>query len=68
MSDIIGNVAAAAYVGVTSGTWRSYVSRGFAPRPYRREPRKGFYHPVWDSVQLDLWMSARPGPGRWGHT
>lgn len=62
-TDLIGNEAAAAYVGVSVNTWRPYVARGHAPPPYRREVRSGHALPVWRRKDLDKWMAARPGPG-----
>jgi hypothetical protein len=45
--DLIGNAAAAAYVGLSTDAWRPYVARGHAPPPYRREVRGGHALPVW---------------------
>ena len=61
--ELIGNEAAAAYVGVSANTWRPYVARGQAPPPDRRQGSKGHYLPVWSRATLDAWMRDRPGPG-----
>lgn len=64
MSEIIGNDAAAEYVGVSVNAWRPYVARGQAPQPDRREISGGHAMPVWNTATLDEWMRARPGRGR----
>lgn len=61
--EVIGNDAAAAYVGVKPDTWRPYVKRGQAPAPERVEVRGGHALPVWRRTTLDAWMATRPGPG-----
>lgn len=61
--EIIGNDAAAAYVGVQPGTWRPYVKRGRAPQPDRREVAGGHALPVWKRSTLDRWLANRPGQG-----
>lgn len=61
--EIVGNDAAAAYVGVRPGTWRPYVLRGKAPEPDRREISSGHALPVWKRSTLDEWLAARPGQG-----
>lgn len=64
MKELIGNEAAAAYVGVSVNTWRPYVARGYAPQPDRREIKGGHAIPVWKKKTLDAWMSSRPGAGK----
>jgi len=59
--ELIGNDAAAAYVGLRPDTWRPYVTRGLAPKPYRREISGGHALPVWRRADLDGWV--RPGRG-----
>lgn len=66
MADLIGNVAAAEYIGVSVNTWRPYVARGQAPEPTRREVRRGHAIPVWTTDQLDEWQASRPGVGAAG--
>lgn len=61
--EIVGNDAAAAYVGVSANAWRPYVARGQAPEPVRREIRGGHALPVWTRRQLDEWKANRPGRG-----
>lgn len=62
--DVIGNDAAAEYVGVRPGTWRPYVKRHQAPQPYRREvTASGHALPVWHRSQLDNFKANRPGQG-----
>lgn len=63
MKELIGNEAAADYVGVSVNTWRPYVTRGQAPQPDRREIRGGHAVPVWRKKTLDDWIRSRPGPG-----
>lgn len=53
---------AAARFTIAESTWRSYVSRGQAPRPDERDMRTGA--PLWLEATLDAW--ERPGRGRWG--
>jgi predicted DNA-binding transcriptional regulator AlpA len=64
METIVGNAAAAEYVGVSPSTWRAYVARGQAPRPDGTEASKGHALPVWRRATLDEWQAARPGQGR----
>jgi hypothetical protein len=66
MKELIGNEAAAAYVGVSVNTWRPYVSRNQAPPPDRREIDRGHAVPVWRKSTLDRWMRSRPGQGAGG--
>lgn len=61
--DVIGNVAAAAAVGVQPSTWRAYVKRGQGLQPYRREIDGGHALPVWRRSALDEWLRTRPGRG-----
>lgn len=63
MKELIGNEAAAEYVGVSVNTWRPYVARGHAPAPDRRQIKGGHAVPVWRKKTLDDWMRNRPGPG-----
>jgi len=63
VDELIGNEAAAAYVGVNVNTWRPYVKRGQAPAPDRREISGGHALPVWKKTTLDRWMASRPGQG-----
>lgn len=62
--ELIGNQAAADYLGVSLNAWRPYVARGQAPKPVRREVKGGHALPVWTAEQLDEWRSTRPGRGR----
>lgn len=61
--EVIGNAAAAAYVGVGTSTWSGYVTRLRAPAPIRREVVRGYAQPVWRTTDLDAWMAERPGQG-----
>jgi hypothetical protein len=61
--ELVGNQAAADYVGVSVNTWRPYVARGQAPEPADRIHRSGHSVPVWTKRQLDEWMRDRPGVG-----
>lgn len=61
--DVVGNAAAAAFVGVAESTWTSYVSRDQAPKPYRREISGGHALPVWRSSALGHFRDNRPGRG-----
>jgi hypothetical protein len=63
MEELIGNEAAAAYVGVSVNAWRPYVARRQAPPPDRREIKGGHAVPVWRKSTLDQWLQNRPGPG-----
>lgn len=63
MKELIGNEAAAEYVGVSVNTWRPYVARGHAPPPDRREVKGGHAVPVWRKTTLDRWLRERPGQG-----
>lgn len=56
---VIGNAAAAEYVGVSVNSWRPYVARGQAPPPVSRQLDKGHALPVWTKAQLDEWMRNR---------
>lgn len=60
-----GVAEAASHCGIRPGTWRDYVSKGFAPapddldegaRPERRRPR-------WRPETVTAWHAARPRPG-----
>lgn len=62
--DIVGNAAAAEYVGVSVNAWTPYVARGQAPKPYDRKVSGGHALPVWRSEDLDEWKASRPGRGR----
>lgn len=64
--DVIGNAAAAAFVGISESAWRAYVAREEAPAPYRREVSGGHALPVWKQRVLQAWLDGRPGSGRWG--
>jgi hypothetical protein len=57
----LGNVAAAAYVGVAASTWRAYVARGQAPGPDGKD--EGFGRDYWLESTLKTWKDSRPGPG-----
>lgn len=61
--EVIGNEAAAAYLGMRPATWRPYVTRGQAPAPHRREISGGHALPVWRKADLDNWRHNRPGRG-----
>lgn len=61
--DVIGNDAAASLAGVRPGTWRTYVTRGQAPQPYRHEISRGHALPVWRRSALTDWLANRPGQG-----
>ena len=63
MEELIGNQAAADYLGIPVGTWRPYVNRHQAPEPTRREHSGGHSLPVWTVEQLDEWKRGRPGRG-----
>lgn len=56
---VIGNAAAAAYVGVSLNAWRPYVARGQAPAPVSRQIDRGHALPVWTKAQLDEWKANR---------
>ncbi len=63
--EIVGNKAAAEYVGVAAAsTWRAYVRREQAPAP-DLPPRVEGGHalPVWRRATLDAWKEGRPGRG-----
>lgn len=60
---IVGNAAAAAYVGLRPDTWRPYVKRGKAPQPDDRVISGGFALPAWRRSTLDSWIRSRPGQG-----
>lgn len=62
--ELVGNEAAAAYVGLSVNSWRPYVARGQAPKPdkpYRVVD--GHVRPVWSARILDEWKANRPGQG-----
>lgn len=61
--ELVGNDAAAAYLGLRPSTWRPYVNRGQAPQPHRREVQGGHALPVWWKSELDTWKKNRPGQG-----
>lgn len=65
--EVIGNAAAAAYVGIGEKTWSAYVTRKngrqHAPQPHRREISGGHALPVWTKTALDEWKAGRPGRG-----
>lgn len=61
--EIVGNDAAAKYVGVSVNTWYPYVSRGQAPAPHRREIRGGHAIPVWTRAALDAFKNRQHRPG-----
>jgi hypothetical protein len=63
-AELIGNRAAAEYVGLAERTWSAYVARGHAPGPVRREIDGGHALPVWSRAALDEWQRTRPGRGR----
>jgi predicted DNA-binding transcriptional regulator AlpA len=46
-------------VGVSSGTWGGYVSRGQAPQPVRKVGAT----PLWSARAVDEWQASRPGRG-----
>lgn len=64
MDEIIGNDAAAAFIGVAPRTWTAYVARKQAPAPDRREISHGHALPVWNRATLEAWKATRPGRGR----
>jgi hypothetical protein len=61
--DLIGNGAAAEYVGIAERTWSAYVARDRAPKPATRVIQGGHALPVWTRQQLDEWKANRPGRG-----
>ncbi len=62
--EIVGNRAAADYVGVSVNAWRPYVARGQAPKPdLPPVVEKGKALPRWRRSTLDAWKAARPGRG-----
>ena len=61
--EIVGNAAAAAYVGMSVDAWRPMVSSGQAPESDRREIRGGHALPVWNRATLDHFKANRPGQG-----
>jgi hypothetical protein len=50
-------------IGVTEVTFRSYVSKKFAPAASGRDPKTGVL--VWDRDEIQAWSESRPGRGRW---
>ncbi|MCD5310866.1 helix-turn-helix transcriptional regulator [Kineosporia babensis] len=56
--DRLPGPAVAELLGIASGTWRGYVSRGQAPAP---DGRSGDGRPYWTTATLDAW--DRPGQG-----
>jgi hypothetical protein len=65
--ELVGNIAAAAHVGVSASAWRGYVARKQAPAPLRRQVEGAIAHPVWTVAQLDAWKGARKGRGAPGY-
>ncbi len=71
-TDMWGVAEAASHCGVTPGTWRVYVSRGFAPPP--DDPDEGYppqrRRPKWSPETVRTWHENRPSvrPGRGNHT
>jgi hypothetical protein len=61
--ELVGNATAAAHIGVAPSTWRSWVQRGYAPAPIRRQIRGGHALPVWDRAEVDRWQASRRGQG-----
>lgn len=57
----LGNVQAAAWLGVTASTWRAYVARGRAPEPDGREEVSGT--PWWYESTIEGFKRSRPGRG-----
>lgn len=61
-TDMWGVAEAASHCGVTPGTWRVYVSRGFAPPP--DDPDEGYppqrRRPKWSPETVRTWDAARP--------
>ncbi len=57
----LGARAAAEYLGISPGTWRSYVARGQAPKPDGID--EGFGRAYWLTSKLKEWQDNRPGPG-----
>jgi hypothetical protein len=53
---------AAARVGVTAASWRSYVARGDGPKPDGHLGRT----PWWKPETVDAWKASRPGQGAGG--
>jgi hypothetical protein len=50
-------------IGVSELTFRSYVSRKFAPESVGRDPKTGVL--LWDRDEIQRWNKNRPGRGRW---
>lgn len=61
MAEKLGNAQAAALLGVTASTWRSYVARGRAPEPDGREELSGT--PWWRRSTIEAFKRSRPGRG-----
>jgi hypothetical protein len=52
---------AAQRAGITPGAWRSYVTRGRAPKPDGQHDGRT---PWWWDSTVDQWRTNRPGRGR----
>lgn len=66
---LVGNAAAAEYLGLSESTWTAYRARrkqSHAPEPDRREVVGGYARPVWEPATLDAWKASRPGQGAGG--
>ncbi len=46
----------AALLGIKPGTWRSYVSRGYAPQPDDHDDDRS---PVWFATTIDRYRAGR---------
>lgn len=55
-----------ALVGLKAGTWRSYVSKGYAPQPDDRDEGRPvtMRMPRWSVRTIAEWRRSRPGQGR----
>lgn len=59
---IVGNKAAAEYLGIAESTWRAYVARGQGVKPEpRRKIVRGHALPKWRRDRLDEWKRTRHG-------
>lgn len=60
VGDTVRSYQAAKLAHLTYSTWKSYVSRGRAPKPVATTPDG---NPVWSRAEVEEWVAARPGRG-----
>lgn len=59
-TDYLTSAQVAKRLGISPTTWRSYVTRGHAPKPTRTLGPLN----LWSARVVDRWAKARPGQGR----